>query len=58
MEEQTYEDLKDELGRLGFNPASIEARLAHWLEANPDKAPQAKKVAKKVAKKEEEKEEE
>ena len=58
MEEQTYEDLKSELEALGYNPASVEARLARWLEANPDKAPKAKKVAKKVAKKEEEKEEE
>ena len=58
MVEQTYEEMKDELEALGCNPASIEVRLARWLEANPDKAPKAKKVAKKVAKKEDKKEEE
>lgn len=58
MVEQTYEEVKNELEALGFNPASIEARLARWLEANPDKGPKAEKVAKKVAKKEDKKEEE
>tara|TARA_Y100000310_G_scaffold13540_1_gene13784 strand:+ start:830 stop:1006 length:177 start_codon:yes stop_codon:yes gene_type:complete len=58
MVEQTYEEMKDELEALGFNSAAIEARLARWLEANPDKAPKAKKEAKKVAKKEEKKKEE
>ena len=58
MEEQTDEDLKNELGMLGYKPASVEARLARWLEANPDKDPKVKKVAKKVAKKEDKKEEE
>ena len=53
MVEQTYEELKKELEDLGFKPTSIEARLALWLEANPDKAPKAKKAAKKAAKKEE-----
>ena len=54
MVEQTYEDLKSELEALGYNTASVEVRLARWLEVNPDKAPKAKKVAKKADKKEEE----
>jgi len=49
-----YDELKKELEDLGYNSKSIEARLANWLEANPDKAPKAK--AKKTAKKEEKKE--
>ena len=57
MVEQTYEDVKSELEALGCNPASIEARLARWLEANPDKAPKAKKATKKEDKKESKKEE-
>ena len=56
MVEQTYAEIKKELEET-FNPISAKLRLERWLEANPDKAPKAKKEAKKVAKKESKKEE-
>ena len=54
MAEETYEEMKKMFKEVGYNPAAVEFRLATWLEANPDKAPKAKKAAKKEEKKKEE----
>jgi hypothetical protein len=43
-----YEEKKTEL-EARFKPVSAAAKLAYWLEENPDEAPKAaKKAAKKV----------
>jgi hypothetical protein len=52
MAEETYAEIKKEFEET-YNPISAKIRLERWLEANPDKAPKAKKVAKKESKKEE-----
>ena len=52
MAEETYEEVKKALEET-YNAYAAKLRLARWLEANPDKAPKAKKAAKKEDKKEE-----